>query len=379
VTAADEADAAAQVERARGTYLVALRRLPKSRLPSFAPKVRPRLLMVGLDSLEFMLATGVKINAALHLLAQSAPPGAARRLWSGIARHVEATGSVSGGFAAFPTVFGDAVVGIVAAHENAGRLPEGIRLVRAHVVRMEEIRRESVRSLAYPAVVGATGLAAAAVLAIFTLPRFARMLREVGVTHPNPITQGFLVMSDFATHRPLGVLALAAAPAVLAAAACNRHMRPAWDRVVLKLPVVSKAAEALALARICATYRALSGAGIRVIESLEFCGRAAGNSVYERGIGRVIDSLRANETVGRSFESAGVFAPELVLAVSGAEGHLTEVFGRMADHYADEARHQVALALRLLEPALILLVLLWVAGVALAVVLPIVDVINELH
>jgi type II secretory pathway component PulF len=89
--------------------------------------------------------------------------------------------------------------------------------------------------------------------------------------------------------------------------------------------------------------------------------------------------VRDNETVGTGFERAGVFAPEVVLAVKSGEGVLPQVFGRLAVYYASEAKHRVATALRLIEPVMLLFVLAWVFGVALAVVLPVVEVVNEIH
>ena len=127
------------------------------------------------------------------------------------------------------------------------------------------------------------------------------------------------------------------------------------------------------------TYRALSEAGVRVVEALDFCAIAAGNAIYARGIGRVVAAVRENESVGSGFERAGVFAPEVVLAVKSGEGALSQVFGRLADYYTSESKHRVALALRLIEPAMLVLVLAWVFGVALAVVLPVVEIVNEIH
>jgi type II secretory pathway component PulF len=133
------------------------------------------------------------------------------------------------------------------------------------------------------------------------------------------------------------------------------------------------------MARICITYRALSESGIRVVEALDYCAVAAGNAIFARGIGRVVDAVRENASVGAGFEDAGVFSPEVVLAIKSGEGSLPQVFGRLAEFYRSESKHRVALALRMIEPAMLVLVLAWVFGIALAVVLPVVEVVNEIH
>jgi type II secretory pathway component PulF len=337
------------------------------------------MLLAALDSLELMLLSGVRINTALRTLAECAPPGAARRLWTEVVRLVEETGSFGESIRHFPGVFNESMVGVIAAHETAGRLSDGVRHVRDYVSQMQEIRRESMRGVAYPAMVCATGLASFLVLCVFTLPRFSRMLRDIGVTKTNRITGFFFSVSDLVIHHPVCSALLLCLPPAAAWVALRPGLRPSLDSLVLRVPMVRRAVEALSMARICVTYRALSESGIRVVEALEFCAVVAGNAVYSRGIARVIAAVRENSTVGSGFERAAVFAPEVVLAVKSGEGALPQVFGRLADYYRSESKHRVALALRMVEPAMLVLVLAWVFGVALAVVLPVIEIVNEIH
>jgi type II secretory pathway component PulF len=58
---------------------------------------------------------------------------------------------------------------------------------------------------------------------------------------------------------------------------------------------------------------------------------------------------------------------------------LPRVFSRLADYYSSESKHRIALAVRLIEPVMLILVLGWVFGVALAVILPVVEIINGIH
>lgn len=377
--AVDVASLTEHIESNRRAYIVEIRRVARTRGASARARVPSPLLLAALDSLELMLVSGVRVNTALRTLAECAPPGAAREVWTEMARLIEETGSFGESLRQFPRVFNESMVGVVAAHEAAGRLADGVRHVRAYVAQMQEIRRESMRGMAYPTIVCAAGLASSLVLCVFTLPRFSRMLRDIGVTRTNPITGFFFGLSEFVVRHPVGVVLALCVPPASAWLALRPRFRPCLDSLLLRLPLVSRAVEALSMARICVTYRALSESGIRVVEALEFCAVAAGNAVYSRGIGRVIAVVRENATVGCGFERAGVFAPEVVLAVKSGEGALTQVFGRLADYYSAESRHRVAMALRMIEPTMLVVVLAWVLGVALAVVLPVVEIMNEIH
>ncbi len=377
--AIDIASLSDHIESSRKAYIVEIRKAASGSEASARTRVPSSMLLAALDSLELMLVSGVRINSALRTLAECAPPGSARGMWTEVVRRIEETGSFSESLRRFPRVFNECMVGVIAAHEAAGGLADGVRYVRDYVAQMQEIRRESLRGMAYPALVCATGLASSFVLCEFTLPRFSKMLRDIGVTKTNRITGFFFGLSEFVVRHPCCVVLALCLPLAAVRIASLPRFRPCFDSLMLRLPVVRGAVEALSMARICVTYRALSESGIRVVEALEFCAVVAGNAVYSRGIGRVIAVVRENATVGSGFERAGVFAPEVVLAVKSGEGALTHVFGKLAAYYTSESRHRVALALRLIEPIMLVLVLAWVFGVALAVVLPVVEIVNEIH
>jgi type IV pilus assembly protein PilC len=377
--AADLASLTEHLEAHHGAYIVDIRRIPGRKGALARTRIPDSMLLAALDSLDLMLVSGVRINTALRTLAECAPAGSARGFWTEVVRSVEETGSFGESLRRFPRVFNDSMVGVITAHEAAGRLPDGVRHARDYVAQMKQIRRESMRGISYPALVCVTGLAASAVLCIFTLPRFSKMLRDIGVTKTNRITGFFFGLSDAVLRHPVCTVMVLASPAAFAWLALRPRLRPMVDRLVLCVPVVKGAVEALCMARICVTYRALSESGIRVVEALEACASVAGNDVYSRGLGRAVAAVRENATVGAGFERSGVFSPEVVLAIKSGEGTLPQVFGRLADYFASEAKHRVALALGMIEPVMLVLVLAWVFGVALAVVLPLVEVVDEIH
>lgn len=367
------------VEGQRRAYVISVRRVAGSGGAAARTRVPGPLLIAALDSLELMLANGVRVNTALRTLAECAPAGPARAFWTEIVRRVEETGSLAESARSFPRVMSDSMVGVIAAHEAAGRLPEGVRLVRDYAAQMMAVRRQAARGLAYPALVSCVGLGACTVLCTFTLPRFSRMLRDIGVTKMNWITGFFFGLSDVVVLHPACAALGLALPFLGAWVALRPRFRPILDRTVLRIPVVRGAIEAVVMSRVCLTYHALSESGIRVVEALESCVAVAGNAVYAGALSRVVEAVRANMTVGDGFEGAGVFAPEVVLAIKSGEGSLAQVFGRLAKYYSKEARHRVGAAVALIEPAMLLVVLLCVFGVALAVVLPIVEVVNQVH
>src|ERR1700722_19738595 len=195
--AIDSASLSSHIEVQRKAFIVDIRPIKDRGGSMVRARISGAMLVAALESLELMLASGVRINMALRTLAECAPAGTARGLWTEVVRRIEETGSFGESLRHFPRVFNESMIGVIAAHEAAGRLPEGVRNVREYVAQMQEIKRESIRGMAYPAIVGVTGLAASGVLCVFTLPRFSRMLRDIGVKKTNPFTSFFFGLSEF--------------------------------------------------------------------------------------------------------------------------------------------------------------------------------------
>jgi type II secretory pathway component PulF len=246
--AVDLASLSEHIEKSHKAYIVEVRRVAGKKGASTRTRIPGPLFLAALDSLELMLVSGVRINAALRTIAECAPPGAARGMWTEIVRLVEETGSFAGSIRKFPRVFNASMAGVIAAHETAGRLDAGVRNVRDYVAQMQEIRRESMRGMTYPALVCSIGLASSLVLCVFTLPRFSKMLRDIGVTKVNRVTGFFFGLSDFVVHHP-GYAALAlCVPPALTWLALRPRFRPYFDILALRLPVVRRAIEALSMA-----------------------------------------------------------------------------------------------------------------------------------
>ena len=375
----DQASLSDEIETNRQAYVVEIRRIGGGKKTRSRMRISSRMLLAALDSLELMLESGVRINSAIRTLAECAPLGGARRLWTELVLLIEETGSFGESISHFPRVFNQSMVGIIVAHETAGCLSEGIVNVRSYVAQMQEIKRESMRGAAYPILVCAVGVVAFVILCEFTLPRFSKMLADIGVKKSNWLTEFFFALSDIVVQHPCYLALGLCMPIVLAYIGLRSELRPLFDRLILRLPVLRGAIEALAMARICVTFRALSDSGIKVVEALESCAVAAGNAEYANGIRQVILAVKGNSTVGSGFERAEIFAPEVVMAVKSGEASLPHVFGRMASYYTLESKHRVTLALRLVEPVMLILVLAWVFGVALSVILPVVEIIDGIH
>ena len=104
-----------------------------------------------------------------------------------------------------------------------------------------------------------------------------------------------------------------------------------------------------------------------------------GNRHLARLIGRAGQHIAAGETVSASFRQVGLFPPMVLRMLHTGEtsGALAESLDNAAWFFARDAHETVARALKLVEPALALLLGGLLAFLLLAVFLPVYQVIGE--
>ena len=379
LSSASSGSAKASVERVAGRVVVALAPFGDAGKRRRRLTMRLKALKACFDALGFIMLTGITIDVAVRSLIERLPKGGAREVWIEVQAQIEEGCSLGRAVGSLPRVFSESVVGILSASEAAGRLQDGVKQVSAYLGQTIALREHVRRGLIYPGMLMGLASGVVALLCWYTLPRYQDMLTSMGITHYNSLTAAYFALSDLLRlHAQIvtaGLVVLGALGAVVAARA-NRSL---LDRVVMRLPVVAAAVESVVMTRVCLTFVCLFETGFRPVDILEACARASGNDVFRQGLLGVVRAIESNVSLADAFERSGVFQPECVLAIRSGENDLGRVFRLLGEHYATSAKSQIEVALSLLEPLLLLVVVLVVFGTALAVILPLLDVISSLH
>jgi type II secretory pathway component PulF len=113
--------------------------------------------------------------------------------------------------------------------------------------------------------------------------------------------------------------------------------------------------------------------GVPILISLEISGNAVGNRPLSRAAEMAREEVRQGARLANALEQAGVFPPLLVhMAAVGEEtGRLPEMLIRVADSLDFEVDSTLGRLTTLLEPFVIVVMGVIVAGIVAAVLLPI--------
>jgi type IV pilus assembly protein PilC len=130
-----------------------------------------------------------------------------------------------------------------------------------------------------------------------------------------------------------------------------------------------------AVARMSRTLATLLSSGVGVIEALEIASRTAGNKVIEEAL------IRSKEAVVAGKPLAGPLAkekniPDMVvqmIAIGEESGQVDVMLGKIADFYEDDVENAVKAMTQMIEPLMMVFLGGTIAGLVVAMYLPIFD------
>ncbi len=339
----------------------------------FRRRVSRRDLALFCRQLATMLAAGLPIMTALHILAQQMNNPALREGIALIIRDLAAGEAFYRALERQPRIFPPIFIHTVEAGEMGGALDAILERLAGHLEREHEVEEKVKSALTYPAVVSGVAVLAVIFLLTYVLPTFQVMLGSMQVPLPWPTR---LVLGISRGLRYLGpVLAL-----FLAGAGYGLYrwqQRPAgryqMDRLLLRLPLFGPLHQKTVLSRFSRTLGTLLHSGVPVLPSLEIVRRTVGNAVVAAAIGRAGESVRDGQSLAAPLEASGIFPPMVVEMITVGEetGALDALLEKISAFYDREVGETVARLSSLIEPVLIVTLGGIIGLVVIAVLLPV--------
>ena len=146
-----------------------------------------------------------------------------------------------------------------------------------------------------------------------------------------------------------------------------------YDEISIKLPVFGKLFRGVIIARFAEATSILIKGGIPITQAIEIASHTIDNVVYKDILHEAAEKVRAGELISEALEKSGAF-PALVcqlVAVGEATGRLEELLSRISTYYTREIDNLVANLVELIQPALIIVVGVFVGLLFASILLPI--------
>jgi len=347
-------------------------------LPFLDRKVTPRDLILFTRQLETMLDSGLPILSSLESLHSQTTHPKLKQAIDRVRSDVEQGSTLTEALRRQPECFPRIYVNLVFAGEEGGLLAQMLDRV-ASLLEYEAETDQRIRSATfYPTlIVSELGLAFL-VLIKFVLPRFASLFRKFDTQLPLP-TRVLIGLSDFFEHYWLAFLFVVVG-SIAAAVVWSRteRGRVTIDRFVITVPIFGPIFMMTIMSRFSRVLSALLASGIPIVQALEIVRGVVGNKVIEAEIDKMRDGVVAGMGLAEPLRGSAYFPPLVVkmLAVGEETGAVDKMLLRVSRYYDQDVDYAVKNLSTAIEPVLLIILGAAVLFTALAVFLPLWNLMN---
>lgn len=331
--------------------------------PARSGKREKRLFFYGLARL---LKGGVPVLRALELVMAQSKSGVFKDRLSSMSAAVRDGASLSRAMEAYPSDFKPFEICLVRAGELSGSLPANLYRLAEELRRQEEIREKIKDAVTYPLFILCVGLVTLFTVLFFVVPRLRLIYDDFGGKLPF-VTSIVIRASEAA---PFLLAAVALAVTVCIVFIKRGQAAASWER----WPLVGGIAGRLALSRSTFLLSTLLKSGVTLAEALQILA----DSMPSRRV--VLERVLADVSQGRplsaSFRHTPFFGEDerMLLLSSEESGTLPETLSEIAATASEDLSAEIRTALKILEPALILLIGLLVGALVIGMLLPITEI-----
>lgn len=343
------------------------------------PRVKEGELAVFTKQLSVMIDAGVSIVQGLDMLANQSSNPTLREALTKVREGVETGQDLGTAMEKQSHVFDALYVNLIRAGQSSGQLDVMMKRLSMYVEKSAKLKKQLVSALSYPAIIIVLAVAMTVLMLLFVVPMFAKNYEDSGRELPG-LTQLVIDMSNALKNNYLLI-----AGTCIGVGFAFKHWKGTkrgqeqWDAMILKLPVFGPLITKISLARFSSTMGTLISSGISIIEALEICAKASGNFVIEGEVMKVREAVQQGKGIAGPMSQSPVFPPIVfsMVSIGEASGRLDQMLEKVAAFYEDDVDSAMAAALKLIEPAMFVLIGGIVGFILIAMYLPVFDMANN--
>lgn len=325
-----------------------------------------------------MLKAGIPISESLNNLHKQRFSAPFRNVLQTVYQDVESGMILSDAFAKHPKVFPQFFVSMVSIGEASGSLDKVLNNMADYYENDRRIKKKASSAMVYPTLLICMVVVVVIFLCLFILPKFEATINELGGEVPM-ITKVVMGISDYVQNNYFILLpAIGAVVLIIVLFFRTPKGKYVKDVLMLKLPIISNLQRNLITARFSRAFIILLNSGMNMIEVLENLQKMLGNEVFKRRFDYTIEEVKRGRRIAYAIASTRLFPPMLTQMISVGEnsGNIEEVLESAGSYFDEQVESSIAKAVAAIEPMAILMLGGVVCLVVLAVLVPMMSMMN---
>jgi general secretion pathway protein F/type IV pilus assembly protein PilC len=337
--------------------------------------VKARDLAVFYSQLSDLLRSGVPLLRSLELLGRQSRNQSLKLVLQEIRDDVAEGTRLAEAMRQQSHVFNELAVSMVRAGEEGSFLEDVLRRIADFTDHQEDLKGRVIGATAYPAFLVIIGSLVLTAMMVWFVPKFEPVFQRLESRGSLPwATTAVVGISDTLGQYGLWIVAgMIVGGITFAQYARSEEGRLVVDQARLVIPGAGSIYRSLAIARFCRILGTLLHNGVPILNSLRIAKDATGNRVLGNAIASASDNISAGKSLSEPLRDSQQFPEETVemIAVAEEANNLEEVLVNIADSMERRTYRYLELFVRLLEPAMLLVMAILILFVMLGLLLPV--------
>lgn len=347
----------------------------------FLNKITAKDLSLFCRQFGFILEAGTPILRGLELSIQQCDNKKLKLILKRVHDQVQRGRSLSDALK-FEDEIPDLMVNMIAAGESSGKLDYVLRELSDYYKKIHKQQQKVSQATMYPKLVIGFAVVVVGFLLTFVVPSFIDNLLGAGGELPL-ITKGLLAVSMIFKkfwYIMLMIVGLLYGFKVYFLDKDQEYIEKAAKRRLYG-KLFGKVNRQIIAGRFANTFSILSGSGMGIISSLETTAKVLENKYVEKKINQATEDIKKGNPIGKTIEDLDVFPAMLTQMITIGEetGMMDDILKKTSEYYDGEVEAALEKMVATIEPMLIMGLAVIVLFIVLALLLPMMNMMNAIN
>jgi general secretion pathway protein F len=352
-----------------------------NKLNLFAFMQRPSTADVAVMTrqLATLVRAGVPLVESVAALTEQVEKEELKRTLTSVRESLNEGTAFAKSLESHPRIFPALYINMVAAGEASGTLEAVLERLADFMEGQARLKGKVTAALAYPVLMMFIGFIMVGVLMVAVVPKVTSIFDNLGHALPWYTRLLITVSNVVSGYWWLIIGVTVASVAIFRRWRATPEGKLKWDTFRLVVPIFGRLQLLVSVARFARTLSTLLSSGVQLLQAMEIGRHVLENSRLEAVISEAIGSIRGGESIAEPLKRARVFPPMVthMIAVGEKTGQLEAMLENVSRAYEADVETRVVALTSLLEPLMIVALGGVVGFIAMAILMPLIQM-NEL-
>jgi len=349
---------------------------------------KPRFLKVSetekivlAKQLALMLKSGVSIIDALGFLEKQSRSSSLKYILRSTIDDLQKGFSLANSLRKFSKVFGELFLNIIEVGEISGNLDKNLEYLAEELKKQKELKGKFISSFIYPAFILIATLGVTFLMIFIIFPKIMPVFTELKIKLPLTTIIFIKITTFLLKFWHLTFLGLLTFALLIYFLLKIKKIRYFFDRTLINLPFIGKIVLYSNLVIFSRSLGLLIESGLDITRSLAITAKTTNNLFYQKLFDEALFSISQGHPLKEFFLKKAKYFDDVfinLLEVGEQAGSLQSNLFYLANYYEESLSDKLKNFVTLLEPILLALMGMIVAFIALAIIMPIYQITQQI-